>query len=113
MTLSDLFTDLEVLAMIKEKDKLCVRDGQITIEKNSHPFKIAIRRWINNDSRRTMIMEINNVITLSLQACKESKQDSDKKWVVDQFCKHFKNIKEGLENLKKTYLNKKLMNVYR
>ena len=105
MTLTEVLTDLEVLSMIKEKDKLCIRDGHITIEQKTHPFKIAIRRWIKNDNRRTMIMEINNVISLSLQLCKDAKENPEKKWTLGQFNKHFKKVIEGLENLKKTYFN--------
>ena len=104
-TTSDLFTDLEVLSMIKEEDKLCIRDGHITIERRSHPLKTAVRRWANNDSRRLTIMHINTLITQSLQICSENRNDSEKIWTIEQFCKHFTNSLEGLSNLKKTYIN--------
>ena len=103
MTTSDLFTDLEVLSMIKENDKICIRDGHITIEHKSHPIKTAMRRWINNDSRRLSIMQINSIITKSLQVCSESRNDSEKFWVIEQFYNHFTNVIDGLSNLKKTY----------
>jgi len=104
-TTADLFTDLEVLSMIKEEDKLCVRDGHITIEQRSHPMKIAVRRWANNDSRKLTIMHINTLITQSLQICSETRNDSDKMWTIEQFCKHFTNSLDGLSNLKKTYID--------
>ena len=90
--------------MIKEDDKICIRDGHITIEKKSHPLKLAVRRWINNDSRRLMIMQVNTVITQSLQVCCETRNDSEKIWATHQFCRHFTNTLEGLSNLKKTYI---------
>ena len=104
-TTADLFTDLEVLSMIKEEDKLCIRDGHITIEQRSHPMKIAVRRWANNDSRRLTIMHINTLITQSLQICSENRNDSEKSWTIEQFCKHFTNSLDGLSNLKKTYID--------
>ena len=105
--LTDLFTDLEVLSMVKENDKLCIRDGHITIEYNSHPYKIAVRRWYNNDNRRHMIMEINKIITTSIHECNECCKNIDckNKWTIEQFSKHFKNIIHGLDHLKKTYFN--------
>ena len=102
-TTVDLFTDLEVLSMIREEDKLCIREGHIAIEKRSHPLKTAVRRWTNNDSRRITIMHINTLITQSLQICCENRNDSEKIWTIHQFCKHFTNSLEGLSNLKKTY----------
>lgn len=100
MTTIDLFTDLEVLGMLKQDDKICIRDGRISIEKKSHPMKLAMRRWINNDGRRITIMQINTIINQSLQTCKESK---DKPWITSQFYKHFKSVLLGLENIKITY----------
>lgn len=103
MSLSDLFTDLQILSMIKEDDKLCVRDGHIAIEQRTHPVKIAVRRWYHNDSRRTMIMEINKIVSQSLSTCKDLQNDTEKQWHLEQFKKHFSNIKLGLDNLKRTY----------
>ena len=104
-TTLDLFTDLEVLSMIKEEDKLCIRDGHITIEKKAHPIKTAVRRWAYNDSRRLTIMHINTLITQSLQICSENRNDIEKLWIIEQFCKHFTYTLEGLSNLKKTYID--------
>ena len=103
MTITDIFTDLEVISMIKENDKLCIRDGHIKVEVKSNPRLIAVRRWINNDSRRSTLMEINNTIQNALQICKESFNDNEKLWTVEQFKKHFTNVIVGLNNLKKTY----------
>jgi hypothetical protein len=100
MTTIDLFTDLEVLGMLKHDSKICIRDGRISIERKSHPITQALRRWANNDGRRMTIMQINSIINQSLQLCKESK---DKPWVISQFHKHFNSVLAGLENMKKTY----------
>jgi nucleoid-associated protein YejK len=103
MTLTDLFTDLEVLSMIQQDDKLCVRDGRISIEKKSHPMTIALRRFFNNDNRRLTMMQINSIISQSLQACKDIRNDPEKLWATEQFCNHFSNVLAGLKNLKMTY----------
>ena len=73
---------------------------EFQLKKKSHPIKLAMRRWINNDGRRITIMQINTIINQSLQACKENR---DKSWVVSQFHKHFQNVLIGLENIKITY----------
>lgn len=105
MSITDLFTDLEVLSMIKENDKICIRDGHIAIEQKGSKVQIAIRRYLNHDSRRSMIMEVNRIISQSLQVCNEQRDDQDKQWAMEQFHKHFQNIIEGIQNLKKTYFN--------
>ena len=105
MYITDLLTDLEVLSMIKEDDKICIRDGHIAIEQKGNKVQIAIRRYINHDSRRSMIMEVNRIITQSLQVCNEQRSDVDKQWAMEQFYKHFQNIIEGIQNLKKTYFS--------
>ena len=100
MTTIDLFTDLEVLGMLKQDDKICIRDGRISIEKKTHPVTLAMRRWINNDGRRITIMQINSIISQSLQVCKENRE---KIWTISQFYRHFINVLRGLQNMKKTY----------
>ena len=103
MTTSDLFTELEVLSMIQEDDKLCIRDGHISIEKRNHPFKVAIRRFFNNDGRRLTLMQINSIISKALHTCSEVRNDPDGSWKLEQFSILFRNVIVGLENLKKTY----------
>ena len=46
-------------------------------------------------------MQINAIISQSLQ---ESKESREKNWVITQFRRHFKNVMEGLKNMKKTYM---------
>lgn len=105
MSLTDLFTDLEVLSMIKEHDKLCIREGCITIEQKSNPVSTAFRRWFNNDSRRIMIMKVNTIINLAVEAYNSEVKMNIDSWNIKQFQKHFRNVIEGLNNLKKTYFN--------
>jgi len=110
-----IFTELEILSMLKDGDKLSMRNGIMTIEKKTHPIKTAVRRWINNDNRHSTLMEIDNIISDAMKMYREHRIDNDditnlcsiddtsNIWITQQFCEQFRNCIEGLQNLKKTY----------
>lgn len=100
-SLTDVLTDLEILSMVHENEKFCCRDGKISIETKGHPIRVALRRWLNNDSRKSMLLEINNIINRAISMSKESTDE----WVQTQFLFHFKRVIGGLENIKKTYFD--------
>ena len=100
-SMTDVFTELEILSMVEETDKICIRDGKIAIERKGHPITIAVRRWIHNDSRKGMITEVGNIINRAISMSKEAHDD----WVKFQFFVHFKKVLDGLGNIKKTYFD--------
>ena len=102
MDISDLLTNLHVLGMLKENDKLCRQDGHIAIEPPHNPLFSSLKRWYYNDSRRIMIMDINNIIHEALASCSKAKE-SNNIWLLKQFFSSFSNVKLGLSNLQKTY----------
>jgi hypothetical protein len=99
--MTDVFTELEILSMVEENDKICIRDGKIAIERKGHPITVAVRRWLHNDSRKGMITEVGNIINRAISMSKESHDD----WVKFQFYAHFKKVIKGLDNIKKTYFD--------
>jgi len=68
-----LLTSLKVISMIKEGQKVCVRNGHLTLEVQSTGVVTSVRRWINRDSRQTTVHYIKSVIQNSISVCKTSK----------------------------------------
>ena len=44
-----ILTSLKIISMIKEGQKVCVRNGLLTLEPESTGIRVAFRRWIHND----------------------------------------------------------------
>ena len=61
-----LLTSLKIIAMIKEGQKVCVRNGLLTLEPKSTGVVVAIKRWIHNDSRQVTIHYVKNIISTGL-----------------------------------------------
>jgi hypothetical protein len=49
--------------MIKEGQKVCVRNGHLTLENQSTGVVTSFRRWINKDSRQTTVHYIKSVFS--------------------------------------------------
>jgi hypothetical protein len=58
-----LLTSLKVVSMIKEGQKVCVRNGNLTLEVQSTGVVTSMRRWVNKDSRQTTVHYIKSVVT--------------------------------------------------
>ena len=67
--IDQLLTSLKIISMIKEGQKVCVRNGLLSLEPNSTGVQVAVRRWVNNDSRQSTLAYIKNVINNSLDVC--------------------------------------------
>ena len=61
-----VLTSLRVISMIKEGQKVCIRNGFLTLEIKSTGMSTAMRRWINNDSRHNTLRYIKNIISNAL-----------------------------------------------
>ena len=61
-----LLTSLKVISMIKEGQKVCVRNGNLSLEVQSTGLVTSLRRWINRDSRQSTIFYIKSVIQNSI-----------------------------------------------
>ena len=71
-----LLTALKVISMIKEGQKVCVRNGHLTLEIQSTGVVTSIRRWIHNDSRQTTVHYIKSVIQNSISVSKVHKNQT-------------------------------------
>ena len=65
-----VLTSLKVISMIKEGQKVSVRNGLLDIEVHSTGLVTAFKRWINNDNRHTTLTYIRNIITTAMDLSK-------------------------------------------
>jgi hypothetical protein len=65
-----LLTSLKVISMIKEGQKVCVRNGHLSLEVQSTGLLTSIRRWIHRDSRQMTLQYIKSVIQNSITVTK-------------------------------------------
>jgi hypothetical protein len=64
--IDQILTSLKVISMIKEGQKVKVRNGLLDLEAQSSGFKVGIMRWVNNDNRHTTLLYIKNSINNAL-----------------------------------------------
>lgn len=57
-----VLTSLKIISMIKEGQKVCVRNGFLSLENKSVGLMVAIRRWIHKDNRVSTLTYIKNII---------------------------------------------------
>ena len=81
--IDQLLTSLKVISMIKEGQKVCVRNGHLTLEIQSTGLAASMRRWLNKDSRTSTINYIKSVISNSITMSKTHRNpDSVEKLVL-------------------------------
>ena len=94
-----LLTSLKIVSMIKEGQKVCIRNGLLTLETKSTGVNAAIRRWIHNDNRNATLMYIRNVVNNSVDVCNMHHTDS----VVIKITESLESCLTGLGCLAVTY----------
>ena len=113
-----IITTLKIVGMVKKNQKLCVRKGQLTIEKED---KLQfVRRWVHNDSRDTIIMHLKNVMNNAIKVSEHLLMESaatagagnDRQideWTLNLVTTEMENMQHGLVNLKTTYADDPIM----
>jgi len=94
-----LLTSLKVISMIKEGQKVCVRNGHLSLEVQSTGVLTSLRRWIHKDNRQTTVSYIKSVVQ---NAISTTKSHNNEKSVV----KLFRGLEEaitGINSLTVTY----------
>jgi len=94
-----LLTSLKVISMIKEGQKVCVRNGHLTLEIQSTGILTSVRRWIHNDSRQTTVHYIKSVIQNSISVSKVHKNQTS----VDKIIVGMEEALVGINSLIVTY----------
>ena len=113
LAIDDLFTELQILCMLKENQKLCIRNGKLAIERESTGSGILgvfswagsrINRWKNGDSRNTTLSHVSDVINRSFNMCNQLKsKEQGTQWCLKEFAELFKTSCVGLTNFASTY----------
>lgn len=112
MEYEDLITDLNVMAMLKESGRLCIRNGHLSIEPlvetKQNVFytwsaytSLAVRRWWNQDNRHNALLKVQSIV-LKCYEIVDKLTDTTKKEEFKAMCK---NAAMGLTNLQQTYIN--------
>lgn len=96
-----ILTSLRIISLIKENQKVCVRDGFIILESKSTGLMPAVRRWLNRDNRTKTIFYIQNVINHALEI---TKTHTDLE-TIEKLKQGIKNSVIGLKSLGVTYNN--------
>lgn len=96
-----ILTSLRVISMIKENQKVCVRDGIIILEVKSTGFMSAIRRWIHRDNRLKAISYIQNVVNHAIEITKTHTDEH----TVNKIKSAIKDCIIGIKSLGVTYNN--------
>lgn len=90
-----VLTSLKVISMIKEGQKVSVRNGLLDIEVRSSGLVTALKRWINNDNRHTTLTYIRSVVSTAV--------DLSKTHSTDRIKEALKEASSGLSSLAVTY----------
>ena len=104
-----ILSELEVISMIQENGKVCMKNGKLSLEPLNnngglHGFTswaiLSIKRRFTQDSREYAILSIQNLILrLELVLRSPLLGDGEKDFIIEQCQK----AKCGLSNLQKTY----------
>ena len=94
-----LLTSLKVISMIKEGQKVCVRNGNLTLEIQSTGVVTSLRRWINKDSRQTTVHYIKSVCQNALTVSRTCSNQVS----VDKLVSGMKEALVGISSLIVTY----------
>ena len=97
--IDQILTSLKIISMIKEGQKVCVRNGLLSLEPKSTGIHVALRRWINNDSRQSTLAYIKNVVNNALNVC-NILTESD---TIEKLVQALTESSNGLCNLIVTY----------
>ena len=94
-----LLTSLKFISMIKEGQKVCVRNGHLSLEVQSTGVITSFRRWINRDNRQTTICYIKSVVHNALSVTKTHNNEMS----VYKVVKGLEESVTGINSLTVTY----------
>lgn len=93
--IDEVLTSLKIIGSIKEGQKVCVRNGLLTLEQHSSGFLPALKRFIYGDNREITVRYIKNVIHNALSIVKVVKNTD--------IVKNLEEAVIGLKRLEVTY----------
>lgn len=94
-----LLTSLKVVSMIKEGQKVCVRNGHLSLETQSTGVATSVKRWIHGDSRQTTLNYIKSVIHNSITVSRTYRNQTS----VGKIVFGLQEALKGIQSLSVTY----------
>jgi hypothetical protein len=94
-----LLTSLKVISMIKEGQKVCVRNGHLTLENQSTGVLTSLRRWIHKDNRQTTISYMKSVVQNSISVIRTHNNEIS----INKLLKGIEEAITGINSLAVTY----------
>jgi hypothetical protein len=114
--IDNTIANLKIIGMLQRNQKLCVRKGQLTIERND---KLQfIRRWLHSDSRDLILLHIRNTINNAVRIARSLLDTPNnplknmyqyKDWTLTRIMQEMESTRHGLVNLKTTYTDDSIM----
>ena len=72
----EILTSLKIIGSIKEGQKVCVRNGLLTLEQTSTGIQASVKRWLFGDNRATTLHYIRNVVHNALSVAKMNDENT-------------------------------------
>ena len=72
----EILTSLKIIGSIKEGQKVCVRNGLLTLEQTSTGIQASVKRWLFGDNRATTLHYIRNVVHNALSVAKMNDENA-------------------------------------
>jgi len=94
-----LLTSLKVISMIKEGQKVCVRNGHLSLEVQSTGILTSLRRWIHKDNRQTTISYMKSVVQNSISVIRTHNNEIS----INKLLKGIEEAITGINSLAVTY----------
>jgi hypothetical protein len=102
-----VIANLKIIGMVQKGGRLCVRKGQLAIERVDHSQ--PLRRWLAKDSRDVTLLHVRNTIQSAMKILKTlmaSKEPGDlRTWTLRRLLDEMESCETGLQNLKATYMD--------
>ena len=95
--IDEILTSLKIIGSIKEGQKVCVRNGLLTLEQTSTGIQASVKRWLFGDTRATTLHYIRNVVHNALSVAKMNDENAA------EIVNSMENVIIGLGRLEVTY----------
>jgi hypothetical protein len=118
--------NLKVIGMVTQNGRLCVRKGQLCLERSDHAQ--GMRRWVHGDSRDVTLAHVRNTISNAGRILlggrgpppspspsptpssgDQSAGEHARRWTEQRISAELSRCEIGLQNLKATYMDDSVM----
>ena len=98
-----VIANLKIVGMVQKGGKLCVRKGQLAIERTDHLQ--GVRRWVAKDSRDVSLIHMRNTVGAALKLLSGATGTRTQA----RLAAELRQCEVGLQNLQATYIDDSAM----